>query len=31
MSLMLAGMTCLLVGLGSIGLRVLRMPDAEWA
>jgi hypothetical protein len=31
MSLMLAGTTCLLIGLGSIGVRVLRTADAEWA
>ncbi len=31
MTLMLAGTTCMLAGLGVIGLRVLRTPDAEWA
>ncbi|HEY4810693.1 MAG TPA: hypothetical protein VIH71_06495 [Solirubrobacteraceae bacterium] len=31
MTLMIAGTTCMLVGLGTIGLCVLRTSDAEWA
>jgi hypothetical protein len=31
MTLMIAGTTCMLVGLGTIGLRVLQTSDAKWA
>ena len=31
MTLMIAGTTCMLAGLGAIGLRVLHTPDTEWA